>query len=613
MTDQTTSFNKDLISEEDFLRAQAEFTQRAPAVQSILDHVQRITEENRQSWGLLLEENAAKLPDAMAVKSAEGQLTYKEYNEQVNRYANCLIAHGLKKGDTATIFMENRPALLIVYSALAKLGAVNCMINTNLRDDALLHCMTLNPSAVFIIGEELADVFEAIRPRLDPQQSKRVYFVPDQGKRQTPAGAINLTNSAQDFPASNPPTTATVGPNDSIAYVFTSGTTGGMPKAAVITHGRVLKSAYFNGKVVMDLTPGDTIYVPLPFFHTNALALSWPAALGCGAAVALRRKFSASKFWDDVRTFQATAFCYVGELCRYLMNQPPRPDDADNPLVTVIGNGLRPDIWKQFKARFGIQKVFEIYGAAESNLYFVNLLNLDCTVGMCLTPYAIVKYDVEAEEPIRDAEGFMQRVEVGETGLALGEIVDSSPFAGYTNKDATEAKIFRDVFARGDAWFNSGDLLRDMGYGHAQFVDRLGDTFRWKGENVSTTEVEKVANTFPGISMSMVYGVVMPGGDGRAGMAAIISDVTPEKFDFGKLLKHFQRALPSYAVPKFIRFRTEFEATPTHKFKKFDAKKEGFDPNTIADPLFVLLPGESVYVPLNKRLYEEIMKNTYWF
>jgi acyl-CoA synthetase (AMP-forming)/AMP-acid ligase II len=207
----------------------------------------------------------------------------------------------------------------------------------------------------------------------------------------------------------------------------------------------------------------------------------------------------------------------------------------------------------------------------------------------------------------------MQRVDVGEAGLLIGEITDLSPFAGYTNREATEAKILRNVFAQGDAWFNSGDLIRNIGYGHAQFVDRLGDTFRWKGENVSTTEVEKVANTFPSVSLSMIYGVVMPGGDGRAGMAAILAETDADTFDFIGLAAHFQQALPSYAVPKFLRFRTQFEYTPTHKIKKVDARKEGFDPAKVSDPLYVLLPGASEYTPLTQELYEEIINGKYRF
>jgi acyl-CoA synthetase (AMP-forming)/AMP-acid ligase II len=351
----------------------------------------------------------------------------------------------------------------------------------------------------------------------------------------------------------------------------------------------------------------------LPFFHTNALALSWPPVFANGSAVAIRRKFSVSNFWSDVRKYNDTSWCYIGELCRYLMNQPPQPDDRDNPLDKIIGNGLRPDIWQAFKNRFGIAKVYEIYGAAESNLYFVNLLNLDCTVGQCRLPYAIVKYDVDEDTAIRDKNGFMQRVEVGQTGLLLGEISETNPFVGYTSKAATESKIIHDVFSNGDSWFNTGDLMRNIGYGHVQFVDRTGDTFRWKGENVSTTEVEAVANTLSQVSLSTVYGVKMPGGDGRAGMIAIIPECSPEAFDLKELGDHFQGALPAYAVPKFLRLNKNLECTPTHKIKKVELKKEGFDPGRVNDALYVLLPGETQYQPLTEDIHQNILKGKYRF
>jgi acyl-CoA synthetase (AMP-forming)/AMP-acid ligase II len=224
-----------------------------------------------------------------------------------------------------------------------------------------------------------------------------------------------------------------------------------------------------------------------------------------------------------------------------------------------------------------------------------------------------VKYNVDEDEPLRGDNVFMQKVKVGETGLLLGEITEENPFVGYISREATESKIFRDVFTKGDVWFNTGDLIRDIGFSHVQFVDRIGDTFRWKGENVSTTMVEEVADTHSKISMSAAYGVLMPGGDGRAGMAAIISETKPEDFDFKGLAEHFQRVLPSYSVPKFIRFKTEFEYTSTHKIKKVNLKKEGFNPRIMTDPLYVLLPSESAYKPLTKRIYAEIMEGKYRF
>ncbi len=605
--------NDDLISLKDYILGWLSISWRLPSIILTTKHLLNIDSENLESWGSMLEENALKYPNNLAIKSEEANFTYKQYNEWTNRYANYFISRGLKKGDTAVVFLENRPELLIVYSAMAKIGVINSMINTNLRQDSLKLCLTLHPAKFFIIGEEVMDAFEEVKADLHFSEDHKILYLQDKGQKPVPAGFIDLKQTVKDHPATNPSTTAEVGPKDIIAYVFTSGTTGGMPKAAIITHGRLVRSSYYNGKIVLNIKSEDTIYVPLPFFHTNALALSWPCIFANGAAVAIRRKFSVSNFWDDVCKYNATVWCYIGELCRYLMNQPPQPDDRKNPMKKIIGNGLRPDIWKDFKKRFGISKIYEIYGAAESNLYFVNILNLDCTVGTCKLPYAIVKYSVDEDEPLRGENGFMQKVKVGETGLLLGEITEENPFVGYSSKDATESKILRDVFARGDAWFNTGDLIRDIGFNHVQFVDRTGDTFRWKGENVSTTMVEEVADTYSQISMSTVYGVLMPSGDGRAGMAAIISATKPEDFDLKGLAEHFQRVLPSYSVPKFIRFKTEFEYTSTHKIKKGNLKKEGFDPRIVTDPLYVLLPGESAYQPLTEEFYAEIMAERYKF
>ncbi|MEN8246847.1 MAG: long-chain-acyl-CoA synthetase [Thermodesulfobacteriota bacterium] len=604
---------KDLITWSQYWRKRLSLLARLPAIAKTAKHIANISVENRESWGSMLETAAVGFPENAAIKSEDGQYTWQTYNEWTNRYANYFISQGLTKGDTAVVFLENRPELLMVYSAMGKLGAVNAMINTNLRLEALRHCLTLNPAKVLIVGEEVLDAFEEVKGDLNLGSDQRLYYLPDKGRVKAPDGYINLKEAIEKASVVNPATTENVKPADALAYVFTSGTTGGMPKAAIITHKRLLSGAYYNGRIVLNMQPSDTMYVPLPFFHTNALALSWPPVFVNGSAVAIRRKFSVSNFWSDVRRYNVTAWCYIGELCRYLMNQPPQPDDRKNPLTKVIGNGLRPDIWHGFKKRFGISKVYEIYGAAESNLYFVNMLNLDCTQGTCMVPYSIVKYDVEEDEPVREADGFMQKVGLGETGLLLGEISADNPFVGYSSKEATDSKIMRDVFVKGDAWFNTGDLIRDIGYGHIQFVDRTGDTFRWKGENVSTTEVEKVANSFHQVSLSAVYGVAMPGGDGRTGMTAIIPECDVEVFDFAGLAEHFQRLLPSYAVPKFIRMSTELACTPTHKIKKVDLKKEGFDPGAVSDAVYVLLPGASTYEPLSTGIFSDIQEGKFRF
>lgn len=602
-----------MISLFDYIKGWLKLSGRLPTILRTQKQIFKVDTDNRESWGSMLEENAKKFPDNPAVKSTEAYLSWREYNEAVNRWANFFISKGIKKGDVACIFLENRPELLIVYSAMAKIGVVNSMINTNLRHDALKHCLTLHPARVHIIGEEVIDAFEKIKDDLDLRTAQEFYFLPDKGQKPIPDGFINLNDAAADSPVTNPTTTSDVKPADPIAYVFTSGTTGGLPKAAIINHGRLVKSKYVNGKIVLNMKSNDTIYIPLPFFHTNALALSWPTVFANGAAVAIRRKFSVSNFWSDITKYNATSWCYVGELCRYLMNQPPQSNDRDNSLIKIIGNGLQPDIWHAFKNRFDISKIYEIYGAAESNLYFVNLLNLDCTVGRCRLPYAIVKYDADEESAIRDKNGFMQRVEVGQTGLLLGEISEVNPFVGYTSQEATASKIMHDVFTKGDEWFDTGDLIRDIGYSHIQFVDRIGDTFRWKGENVSTTEVEAVANTLSQISLSTVYGVKMPGGEGRAGMIAIIPECNLDDFDLKALGEHFQHNLPSYAVPKFVRFNNSLECTPTHKIKKVALKRDGFNPARTNDLLYVMLPGELEYQPLTTEIYGNIMDGKYKF
>ncbi len=609
----SSSKDEGLISFFDYLKGWLPLVWRLPAIQHNRKQVTNVAVENRESWGSMLEENAVKFPDNPAIKSEEACLSYREYNAAVNRIANFFISKGLAKEEVACVFMENRPQLLIVYSAMAKIGAINAMINTNLRQDSLKHCLTLHPAKIYIVGEEVINAFEEVKHDLQLRSNQKLYFIADNGQKPAPGGFIDLNEAAGNSPVSNPPTTGEVKPADTIAYVFTSGTTGGMPKAAVIKHGRLVRCKYYNGKIVLKLKPQDTLYVPLPFFHTNALALSWPTVFANGSAVAIRRKFSVSNFWSDVRKHNATAWCYIGELCRYLINQPPQPDDRDHPLTKIIGNGLRPDIWHEFKNRFAISKVYEIYGAAESNLYFVNLLNLDCTVGSCRLPYAIVKYDIDEDIAIRDEKGFMQKIEVGQTGLLLGEISESNPFSGYTDRQATESKILHDVFQEGDAWFNTADLIRDIGYGQAQFVDRTGDTFRWKGENVSTTEVEAVANTLPQVSLSSVYGVKMPGSDGRAGMIAIIPQCKAADFDLKALYRHLQRLLPSYATPKFVRLKVNLECTATHKITKVALKKEGFDPDSVNDALYVLLPGKADYRPLTKEIYKNILHGEYKF
>jgi citronellyl-CoA synthetase len=295
------------------------------------------------------------------------------------------------------------------------------------------------------------------------------------------------------------------------------------------------------------------------------------------------------------------------------MHTPERPDDADNPLERVMGNGLRPDVWLPFKKRFGIKRITEFYGASEGNVSFVNLLNKDRTIGMTSNKIALVRYDVDADEIVRDAAGRCVKVDIGEPGLLLAEINDAQVFEGYTNADATEKKIVRNAFEPNDKWFNSGDLIKQVDAGftfripHYQFVDRVGDTFRWKSENVSTNEVGEIINQHPQVEICNVYGVEVPNADGRAGMAAIVLKDVVETLDLDDFYAFVTRELPAYARPVFIRVERDMDMTGTFKLVKGDLRKEGYDVRKITDPVYVMKPGTGKYERLNEAYLDVIM------
>ncbi len=598
------------------------FKQLVPAIKaslkrlpSLLLHYKRLgdlNKDSKDSIGNYLEQNASKYSENTAILYEDVKYTYKEFNEHINRYANFFLSQGLKKGDKIVVNVENRPEFLFIVCAAGKIGIVSSLINTNLRSRVLLHVIKTTPGKMYIIGEEVFNAFDEIRSKLELKGDEKICFLSDKGQMSVPEGCLDLSETVKNGDIENPSTTADVYAGDPFAHIFTSGTTG-MPKAVIIPHLRLLLSLRGFGKIIMDMTTDDTLYCTLPLFHGTALGIAWPAVVANGSAFAIRRKFSVSNFWKDAVKFNATAFVYIGELCRYLMNQPENPDNIKNPMKSIIGNGLRPDIWMDFKERFGITKICEVYGASEFPFIFANAMNVDCSVGVCSAPRAIVKYNIDNDEPILNKKGFMQEVKKGETGLLLGEITEDTLFTGYTNQKDTEKKIFRNVFKKGDAWINTGDLLRDIGYKHVQFVDRLGDTFRWKGENVSTTEIEEVVNLVNQVSSSTVYGVKIPNTDGRAGMAAIIPVCKADDFDLDNLSDTLLEHLPSYAVPKFIRFKTEFDTTSTFKIKKSALRQEAFDIEKVTDPMVVLLPGEEKYISLTEKVYRGICEGEYRF
>ena len=595
-------------------KIQPSWDKKTPIIMAAAQWMSKFTPETKYSIGLRIEEHARDYPDSLALLYEDEKYTHKQFNEQVNRYTNYFLKFGLKRSDTAVVFVENRSDYMFIVIAMGKLGVISSLINTNLRKNPLIHSITHTPGQVYIIGEELLPTFEDVKSELEltNDQENNLFFVTDKGEMKTPKGYIDLKEEIKTSEALNPPTTSEILMKDPFVYIFTSGTTG-LPKAAILKHSSILTAMTWWGDMVVGMETDDIIYITTPLFHSHGIKVAFAAALYRGSAMAIARKFSASKFWDETRKFNANCFNYVGEICRYLYNQPPKPNDADNPVVKIVGNGLRLDIWLDFKKRFGIKEVREFYGATEDFVpNFANIHNIDKTCGVCLTSYAIVRYDVEKNQPFRNERDRMKKVRKGEVGLLLGHIEDPDNFYMYKDKEATEKKVFRDALRPGDMYINTGDLVRDIGFGHIQFVDRLGDTFRWKGENVSTEEVESVINTFEHIKMCSVYGVLIPQTEGRAGMASI-QKRNDEEIDSKKFLKFLQQYLPNYAVPKFIRIIDKFDFTATHKIQKVKLKAEGFKVNEIKDPLFVLLPKSSEYIILTKEIYKEISEGKHPF
>jgi citronellyl-CoA synthetase len=558
----------------------------------------------RDCFAARVERTTARFPEHTAVKFEGQTRTWRELNAQANRYAAALHARGLVRGDAVSLIMENRIQFLAALIALNKLGATAALINTNLTGQSLIHCIRITGSRLCIFGEECLDTVSEVF--MDPalHAIEKWWYVADAQREPCPLWAQDLDEAAADANSADPPQTGENTLADTALYIYTSGTTG-LPKAAVITNRRFLLSSAVSYKGGLKCSEEDCIYLCLPLYHGTGLFLGVGAAFSTGASMFIRRKFSASNFLHEVREHRATCFVYIGELCRYLLSVPPSPDDHVNPLIAVMGNGLRPDVWHEFKSRYGIERIAEFYGSSEGNVAFVNMLNKECTVGTSSIPVALVKYDVEADEIVRDAQGHCIKVAAGEPGLLLGKITAKTSFEGYTSREDTQKKILRDVFKPGDAWFNTGDLLKTVNVGfslgltHYQFVDRVGDTFRWKSENVSTNEVGEILNSHPQVEFCNVYGVEIPNAEGRAGMASLLLTSGVETLDLASFSAYVNEHLPTYARPVFLRIQKQLDTTGTFKMVKGELRKQGYDLSQVSDPLYVLKPRSDTYERLD--------------
>ena len=541
----------------------------------------------------MFEELAREHTDRLALFSDTERLTYSALNGRANRYARWARSQGFAKGDVIALLMPNRPEFICVWLGVAKAGGLTALINTNLPGASLAHCINVVGARALIVDASLFNLFEAAKPYLGADVK---VFVHGEVARDDASVHARIDTAIADFSDADLPANERVPLTieDGCLYIYTSGTTG-MPKAANMNHYRVqLAMNGFSG--VTGATKNDRIYDVLPMYHSNGGLAGPGSVLTVGGSCFIREKFSAREFWTEAAKRECTMFVYIGELCRYLLSAPPGPQDRAHKIRMCFGNGLRPDVFEPFRDRFNIQQITEFYAATEGNITIFNFDSKPGAVGRIPKwmehkfVVKIARFDVETEAPVRGPDGRCIECAPNEIGEALGQILNdparpANRFEGYADKAASEKKILHDAFTPGDAWFCSGDLMRKDELGYFYFIDRIGDTFRWKGENVSTTEVSEALTSFPGIQETTVYGVQIPHMEGRAGMVAVVVEDFAS-FDLQGFHAHMNAHLPEYARPLFIRFQHHLEVTATFKQRKVDLVAEGFDPMKISDPMF---------------------------
>ncbi|KAL2146427.1 hypothetical protein VTI28DRAFT_3896 [Corynascus sepedonium] len=578
-----------------------------------------------------------RLEDLATSKSSENRAflrfedktyTYAQAYDTVLRYADWLKERrGVKKGELVALNFQNTDTFIFLLFALWSLGAVPALINYNLTGKPLAHCIRkatarlvfVDPVVAGNVGEdvrsELSHVsFEVVTPEVERQMlSHEAIRPPDDVRNDALANSMAI-------------------------LIYTSGTTG-LPKAAIVSWSKIAIVGGFTSRWA-GTTKNDVFYTAMPLYHSTAMLLGFAHTLSVGATFAMSRKFSTSGFWDDVRKHRANIIQYVGETCRYLLSAPTRIDpvtgenlDRKHEVRLAFGNGLRPDVWNKFKERFGIETIAEFYGATEGNFATWNLSRNDYSMGaigrsgalynvILGRTVAVAEVDHDTELPYRDPKtGFCRRCPRGEPGELLFKLPPKdveSRFQGYYgDKEATSKKIMRDVFVKGDAWFRTGDVVRWDAENRVFFNDRIGDTFRWKSENVSTAEVAQVVGLHPAVLEANVYGVELPGHEGRAGCAAVVfqpsalvsGSSSPSDETLKTLAKHVRAGLPRYALPLFVRAAKggSLQTTGTNKQQKTQLRREGVEPGkTGADEVF-WLKGDS-YVKFRPEDWEALQR-----
>ncbi len=559
------------------------------------------------TFPVLVDALAGRFEHAPALVGRDAGLSYRSLSESSNRYARWALAHGLGHGDVVCLLMPNCPDYMAIWLGLSRIGAIVSLLNTHLTEDLLAHSINIVAPRYVIVAGPLAGAVRAARAHIPPSVQ---YWAHGPGEPQWPrvdreaAGASAQPLAAAEYRAPSL--------EDRALYIYTSGTTG-LPKAANVSHFRIMQwSHWFAG--LMDTQPSDRMYDCLPLYHSIGAIVATGATLVGGGAVVLREAFSTREFWKDLIDERCTLFQYIGELCRYLVNSPVSADETRHALRLCCGNGLRGDIWESFKTRFRIPQILEYYAATEGSFSLYNCEGRPGAIGRIppflshRMPVALVRFDADTEMPARDPAGHCVRCGPDEVGEAIGEVTNASGqpsghFEGYADAAASESKVLRDVFAAGDAWYRTGDLMRRDAQGFYYFVDRVGDTYRWKGENVSTTEVTAVITACRGVADAVVYGVRVANTEGRAGMAALVPRAD---FDLAEFRQHLLHGLPDYARPLFVRIVPAIEITGTFKLKKQDLARQGYDPAQIPDEIYFDDRQRACYVPLDAALYQRL-------
>jgi len=544
-------------------------------------------------------------------------LSWSALDAFANRTAHWAASEGLRRGDVVALLMENRAEFVAIWLGLSRIGVVTALLNTNLTGERLAHCLHEASARHLVVGAELAANAASALPELEapPQVLVASEGAPPAADPSASPAELANARSFDEALAAQPATPVDPAARearrgaDGLFLIYTSGTTG-LPKAARVSHSKAIAAGLAAWKL-QGLTAKDRVYCCLPLYHSAGGLMAVGAALLSGGSLVISPRFSAKRFWSDCTQHDVTAIQYIGELCRYLLNSPPHPDERNHKIRVALGNGLRPEVWRPFQERFGIPRIVEFYGATEGNLPLFNIEGHVGAVGHLpefmrrLLGVEIARFDVEREEVVRGEDGFCSRAAVGEPGEMLIKITKLTRFEGYTNDSASSKKVLHDVFAKGDAYFRTGDLLRIDDEGFFYFVDRIGDTFRWKGENVATSEVAEVLSMVDGVHEANVYGVSIEGTDGRAGMAALVTDDT---FDLAALDRVVESELAFYARPVFIRLLPQMEITGTFKHRKVDLVKEGFDPRRLSDPVYYRNPEDGRYVPLDAESCDRILR-----